>query len=651
VSQLASQNYKKCIILKICIYANYLSTIHQKKGSNISFMLKIIFIFSLIFNSILFANSLHVENEEEFYDLLPHSKIYIDKTRALTIKNILENEPDFKANYENILGFGYSPNLKVWMKFTLINSSDKIIHKVLEYANPLTTEINFYRQSSDYTEEKDGFLNVNRNRATVNPIFKIELQPHETQTYYLQASSDITTLIIKLHLYKDNIFYKKERIHQVVLALFFGAMLILALYNLFIFFSTKDISYLFYVLYIIGISFHHYIYVGFINVYYFNLELFEQVLNFASYIIGIPVLALALFTKYFLNIKQYKHLNKILNISIILFPLLLSIFVLSEEFGKYRNIFSVIFMIFLFIITLYAVYKKNRQAYFILFGKFIFLGVGIFMYLSSIGVFDIFHILHYYIEVALVLEALIFSIALTDRIKQLQKDKNEAGQKLIEQEKNETKRLALQVSQKTNDLTTALSEKDLLLKELNHRVKNNMQMIVSLIRLQSDDIQDIKLQELFLTIQNRINAMSHLHELLYQQNQFSYINAYEYFNLLIDEIRDSYESDIEIKFDITTDLKTEEAVYCGLILNELISNSFKHAFANNSGNISIKLYKENDLYKLEISDNGVGYEQSLHRDTLGLILINTLAKEQLKGTINTQSKDEVRVNISWSTNE
>ncbi|HIP13754.1 MAG TPA: hypothetical protein EYG73_13685 [Arcobacter sp.] len=131
-----------------------------------------------------------------------------------------------------------------------------------------------------------------------------------------------------------------------------------------------------------------------------------------------------------------------------------------------------------------------------------------------------------------------------------------------------------------------------------------MQMIVSLIRLQKDKVKDNKLQDLLVTIQNRISAMSHLHELLFKQENATHIDTYEYFDLMIDGIRDSYHHDLKIELNIKAKLKMEEAIYCGLILNELITNSFKYAFPEKNGTIEVSLKKERMLLKILIEAKG-----------------------------------------------
>jgi len=606
----------------------------------------------MFLTTIAFGDSLKLNENKKFYDVLPSSEIYIDKKRDVTINDVLSKKIEFKTNNQKLIGFGYSPNFDVWIKFKLTNDSDKPLHKVLEYENTLTSNIQFFSPDNSYKPIQEGLFHIDTDRRTINPTFKISLDPGESKTYYIKASSYITTLIVKLNIWENDSFYKEEIKHQVILGLFFGAMLILALYNLFIYFYIKDISYLYYVLYITGILIHHLMYTGIINVYLIPSEYVDNIIKYAAVIVAIPALALALFTKNFLDVNgNYKKISRVLNGYIILFPFLISIFLLTDEFNRYRNIFSVLMLFLLLIVTVYAAYKRNRQAYFLLFGWFIFITAGLGMYLSSVGVFNIYNNFPYYVELSLVTEAIVFSIALADRIKQLQEDKEEATNLLIIQQANEKTRLIKTVEERTKDLQIALDEKGLLLKELNHRVKNNMQTIVSLIRLQSKKTKDDKVKETFKTIQNRINAMSHLHELLYKQDNISYVNAYEYFEILSEEIQLSYQDkEIDVVFNINAQLEINQAIYCGLILNELITNCFKYAFPNGEGTVKIQLEKVENNYILTVKDNGIGYDKSISTNSLGLILVDTLATQQLKGNIVIDSTNGTTVTIKWSEN-
>lgn len=603
----------------------------------------------IIFSSNIYANILNIDENIKNINLLQYSEIYIDKTRSLTIEDIKNSNIKFEKNDKNILAYGYSPDLDVWIKITIKNNSNKPILKIIEYNNPLTTNIDFF-DSNKNIHLKDGFLIDNLDKSTINPIFKIELNPNEENIYFIKATSNITTLIVDLKLWDENIFYKKEIKHQLVLSLFFGAMFILGIYNLFIYVFTKDKSYLYYVLYIFGLILHHLVYVGFAKLYIFNLEALKIIIELAALFVALPIYFLGFFTKSFLQTIQYPKLNKVLNIFLIIIPLSIIFFLLTEEYDKYRTNLLMLFLIFLMIVTIYASLNKNRQAYFILFAWLVFLSSGLLMTLSSMGIYNTLPF-PYLIEVSFVLEAVIFSIALANRITNLQKEKNEANQKLIIQQENETKRLSKEVDLRTKDLKVALGEKEVLLKELNHRVKNNMQTIVSLIRLQSDEIEDEKLKDILLTTQNRIAAMGHLHELLYNQENINFIDVYEYFETLVDEVKSSYDESINIHLDIKTKLKMEQAIYCGLMINELITNSFKYAFLNKKGNIYITLEKSNNILKLSVKDDGVGFDKNNTTFSLGLTLVNTLAINQLKGKMDIESKNGTSITISWNENE
>ncbi|MDY3200564.1 MAG: 7TM diverse intracellular signaling domain-containing protein [Arcobacter sp.] len=610
--------------------------------------LKIIFLLLVSIN--LYANIININEQTKSIEILPNSEIYIDKNRNLTIEDIIKQNVKFEKNNKEILSFGYSPDFDVWIKIVLKNDLNKPIKKILEYNNPLTTNVDFYDVNKNNYFQKDGLLTQNKDKYVINPIFEIELNPNEEKVYFVKASSYITTLIIDLKLWNENSFYQKEIKHQIILSLFFGAMFILGIYNLFIYLFTRDKSYLYYVIYIFGLIAHHLVYVGFTKLYMFNSKILLDILELSSVLVALPVYALGLFTKSFLQTNQYPILHKILNGFLIVIPISILFFIFTDDYDKYRNSLTMLFLLFLMIVTIYGAIKRNKQAYFILFGWFIFLSSGMLMFLSSSGVFDIKKFFPYLIETSFVMEAIIFSIALANRITSLQKEKNEANNRLIIQQKNETKRLSKEVDLRTKDLKTALDEKELLLKELNHRVKNNMQTIVSLIRLQSDEVENEKLKDILLTIQNRISAMGHLHELLYKQDNINYIDVYEYFEILIEEVRYSYDSYINIHLDIKTKLKMEQAIYCGLIINELITNSFKYAFPNKEGNIYVILEKDEKM-KLTVKDDGIGFEKTNTTFSLGLTLVNTLALNQLKGKIITDIKDGVTTTILWDEDE
>lgn len=583
-----------------------------------------------------------IDNSNSKLELLSSSQVFIDKTNTLKLEDI--KDQTFVKNGKNTLSYGYSPKFTVWVKFTLRNTTGKPLFKILEYGNPITTNIEFYDGSKIY---KDGLFWLNLAKESINPVFNINLNPSETKTYYIKAQSKVTTLIIKLNLLDKKLHQKESFKHQMILAMFFAVMGILAVYNFFIYFFTKDKNYLFYVLYMAGLINHQLFYTGFGNIYFFSQEVSTRGVAFAEFYVAFTIFMFALLVRSFLNIKQYRVLYRFYSGCLVLFPVLVTI-VWYFEIYTIRNLFSFLLLIITTAIVVYSIYKKNRQAYFVGFGWLMFaLAVG-FMYLSSTGIIDIFDDFRYFVEVGLVLEAVIFSIALADKIKQLEHQKNKATMELIIKEQTEKQKLEKVVEQKTKELLETLDEKSLLLKELNHRVKNNMQLIVSILRLQRDRTDDEKTKKLLSSIKGRINAMGTFHELLYKQDNISYINANEYFHSLVDELKSSFQKEnVTIKYNIQTNLQAQDAIYCGLILNELVTNSLKYAFGKNGGDIHISLSKNFDSYILTVQDNGTGYDDTKVKKNLGSTLVDSLVKKQLKGEIKRSTNDGVKVLITW----
>lgn len=184
-------------------------------------------------------------------------------------------------------------------------------------------------------------------------------------------------------------------------------------------------------------------------------------------------------------------------------------------------------------------------------------------------------------------------------------------------------------------------EKDLLLKEIHHRVKNNLQVITSLLSLQSYNIADPTTKELFSQSQHRINSMAMIHEMLYQSNDFSKINYKNYLEQLLDKLISSFKGNnhnIQVDLDVPKFfLNIDTAVPLGLLINEIITNALKYGLPDDqAGILSVKMKSlDSPNFLLEIGDNGLGYSgdfKSQKHNSLGLRLIQQLTI-QLNGTI------------------
>ncbi|MBD2208169.1 PAS domain-containing protein [Calothrix sp. FACHB-1219] len=209
--------------------------------------------------------------------------------------------------------------------------------------------------------------------------------------------------------------------------------------------------------------------------------------------------------------------------------------------------------------------------------------------------------------------------------------------------------------QAENQLKISLKEKEILLKEIHHRVKNNLQIISSLLRLQTRYINDEQALEVFQDSHNRVRAMAIIHEILYQANDLTKIEVSDYIQSIVNNLLRSYgiNTKIHIQMNIQKiSLKIDTAIYCGLIINELVSNSIKYAFVNTQqGSICIELIETSqNNYSLIVNDNGVGLSKDVEiykQESLGLQLVWSLV-DQLEGKINLDNSSGAKFSITFS---
>jgi two-component sensor histidine kinase len=205
-------------------------------------------------------------------------------------------------------------------------------------------------------------------------------------------------------------------------------------------------------------------------------------------------------------------------------------------------------------------------------------------------------------------------------------------------------------------LKELLSEKEILLQEIHHRVKNNLQIISSLLDLQSQYIEDKGMQEIFRTSQKRVKSMALIHEQLYQSKNFTKINFAEYLSDLTGYLLETYginTDKITLKLNLDEiNLNISTAITCGLIVNELVSNSLKYAFPNGAeGTIDISFSSDIDkTCTLIVRDNGIGFPKNLELKnikSLGLQLVRLLAN-QLEATLELNGSAGTKVYLNFS---
>ena len=219
---------------------------------------------------------------------------------------------------------------------------------------------------------------------------------------------------------------------------------------------------------------------------------------------------------------------------------------------------------------------------------------------------------------------------------------------LLEEEITERK-------QAEEKVKTSLKEKETLLHEIHHRVKNNMTVISSLLKLQAGQVNNDEAKTALMDSQNRVQSMSSIHETLYQSDNLSTVDMKTYLSSLASAIALNYS--IGSKVNLLVESKNvligaKQASPVGLIVNELITNSFKYAFPDNQeGEIKINLQKIENQIQLEYADDGIGIPEDYNwRNTksMGLNLVKMLAENQLDGSIDMESNSGTKFTIKFN---
>ena len=214
--------------------------------------------------------------------------------------------------------------------------------------------------------------------------------------------------------------------------------------------------------------------------------------------------------------------------------------------------------------------------------------------------------------------------------------------------------IAIQQSIAEEKLKSSLVEKDVLLREVHHRVKNNMQIVSSLLNLQTHYVEREETVNVLKESQGRVKTMAMIHEKLYQSQNLSHINIKSYIENLVTDIFYSYgvkKGTIKPIVNIEdVEMSLETAIPCGLIINELVTNSIKYAFPNHrEGVVKVTMTNNGSKYFLTVVDDGIGLPYNIgisNKDTLGLQLVNSL-RNQLEGELDVYTDHGTAFNISF----
>jgi len=390
----------------------------------------------LLLHATLTANSIIIDNQTSDISILKNSQLYIDKYAQKGITEV-SNEPNlFSPIEQDHLNFGYKLKEPVWIKFTVVNSSNESINKKLVYNNVNTNIVNLYTMNES---NFDIIYNGSQNRKQFDKrlffTFNIDLKAKEKKTYYLELKSMTHSLYFKLFIQNEKILIDSELKNQLVQALFFGGMLVILIYNAILYVFSRNSIYAYYVAMVFILTLHHLSLRGMIS-YISPHSLSEFQSNMPVYYTSLAVISVLLFARKFLNLHKYKLINLI----IYLFFLILVAIMLFNSRDNYLLEFAshmaIVMSISLEFIAIYLlVTKKEKYAkYFVGVWTITLSGfTGTALYHAGIINLPTSHLF----EATLMAEALLFSIILASQMNELKNEKLQLSLELLEQNNRE----------------------------------------------------------------------------------------------------------------------------------------------------------------------------------------------------------------------
>ena len=581
---------------------------------------KFYFILLSLLTNLYALTPIEISQNKDIFSLLEQSDVYFSK------KEIIKN--NYFTPYKKSIINNAQSQRTVWVHFKLKNSSNHNIEKALILKSPSLEFISLY-EDNHLTPKLNGIVH-SHNHSTIDYAYTINIPKNSKKEYFLKIASSHKSFFFKLIIQDYQKFRRDDIFNQAPRILMVGLLLGLIIYAFLLAFYSKDISYFYYASFLFFTLWHQITFLGLTQIYaprwfiLFDMNLIIVKLGFALFFA-------VFFAISFLKIEKKSWLFKIY----ILF-LLTSLAIIF--FIKTLSVVLLIGVAFVFfnLIAAILIYKSGKkQARLFIFG---FSVVSIAYLLVISDSFGFSSVLSYFPNIlmyASTIEVLALTLAFADRYKILQEEKDK-----IDQEKEAI--IQREVIEKTAQLNKALNIKGMLLKEVHHRVKNNLQIILSILRLQSEKVDDIFIKENFINLENRINAIAKTYNMLIIEDNLEEVDMEEYVEALLLDIEKSMfqtNSNIELKTDINVYLPLGKAVYIGIIINELVTNSYKYAFENDTGTIFISLHYINREYKLIVSDTGKGFIYDKNHSSLGLKLVNALVKEQLRGTVDMDTQN------------
>lgn len=595
------------------------------------FLFSIIFIFNALF---LFAQDINISNPKQLY-IGEYMKVYNDKNFNNSLEYIQKNTHLFTPLKQDIDSRFFTQDT-IWYHLKVSNTQLEKLERYFVLDIPWFDYIEIFVIDSNqlYHYEGGNLFELSKRSYKTNLVnIKHNFEQGISDIFIKSKTSDPFVFPLSILDYQ-NLLELSLKKHTISFSIY-SIILSMMLFNFILYFIIKHISYLYYSLFLfsflcMNMTYNNYSFEYLIG----NYPLLQNWLE-GAFIYIFSILGL-LFTQSFLEFKQnYPKLYTFTWILIICFFLLgfITFILMPYYFVAISILTAIIFGLYSLCVAVYCVKKKNRSAIFFVLGVSFGLIGTIITALSVSAILPTFNI-HMYkaVDYGIVIDTILLSIALAKRYTILFENLQKTQQELVQLSIN----LENMVRDRTDILNRELQNNQLLLKEVFHRVKNNLQIISSLLILQTKNIQDPLLIKSILeeNIQ-RIQSISTLHEKIFHSKNLNEIPLKPFIKeILFDFIDLTGFNTLKFKLNIQNRLiSINHIIPFGLIINELLTNSFKYAFntQENTPEIVISLYTENEKLIFRYQDNGDGANLEEFTQGFGFSLLESLCIHQLGG--------------------
>lgn len=589
--------------------------------------MRIIFILLLLSFNILFSSVTITDERQEIneFELFYH----FDKDKKYTIESI--QSVNFSKKTSNFFTFGYTDG-DTWFKLNIQNESQEK-QFIFQLREPYFQRINFYVEEEGLWKGQRGGLTLykeNRKKKNLNPTFSFTIEANQKKTIYIQLAPKAgksTVCFGRFNLSSQTHFNYFDLFSEYTFYLiFFGSMFTLVSFNLFLYFKFRESIYFYYASYLIFLSIYVSIYSGILLHTSFAFWHKEFSLSIPLFIIFF-----ILFSNKLLKLDYYlPTIHKVLRYSV--YFLILSLPYLFYNYDNWMATIGLSTPILSFIVAssaVYVVYKGHTEARLYLVGVLFYIAALVLLSLMVRGLIEHTIFTHYSFTIFSYLEVLLFSLILIQRFYNTKTEKINLQHKLINIQKDNEKKLEAKVVERTNEVNKLLREKESLLKEVYHRVKNNFHMITSILWLKYNNSQENDEKVSLLELMNRIKSMSLIHQYMLDLDNFSEIKSDQYLTRIIDEIKKSYsEHNIEVQQTLDSfPLTPNQALALGVIINELLTNSVKYYHLKSPCKIVFSCKEEEKNIRVFIKDNGIGFDIKTQTNGLGLKLIEQFSQQ------------------------